>query len=309
MTSPTLPGHSPAGAAAPAEHATSSIPWATIAWFGALLIVLFAQTLYSMAYEWVNNEDMGHGLFAPVVAGYVAWQDRERILRTELNPTWLGLLVVAFGFVSMVAGVRGADFFVARMGFIFGFFGVLLTLGGTNLIKRLWFPLIILMFMIRIPDFLYTRITFPLQLLASRMAEHLLNFIGIPVLRDGNVLELPSQRLSVVEACSGIRSLMSLALLSLVYGHFMDSKPWMRWALLAMSVPIAITVNGLRVTLTGIVSEIDKDLAVGVFHSIEGFLMWGMALATLMAAHRTINYLYHRSAGNRVPALGHGRLT
>lgn len=275
---------------------TPRIPWGTMLWFGALLIALFAQPIYSMASEWLNNEDMGHGLFAPFIAAYAAWLDRHRILATRLNPTWFGLAVVVLGFLSMIAGVRGADFFVARMGFIFGFLGVLLTLGGTNLIKRLWFPLLIMMFMIRIPDFLYSRITFPLQLLASNVAEKLLTLIGIPVLRDGNILELASQRLSVVEACSGIRSLMSLALLSLVYGHFFDPKSWMRWVLLALSVPIAITVNALRVTLTGIVSEIDKDLAAGTFHSIEGLLMWAMALGSLVAAHQIVNRSYQRWA-------------
>lgn len=281
-------------AGSPSPHTRSSIPWSTLAWFGALLLVLFAETASGMVSEWFNNEEMGHGLFAPVIAGYVAWQDRDRILSIQLNPSWLGLGMVVMGFLAMIVGIRGADFFIARMGLIISLVGMIWTLGGTNLLKAVWFPVFILLFMIRIPTFIYTQITFPLQLLASRVAELLLTVIGIPVYRDGNILELPSQKLSVVEACSGIRSLMSLSLLSLAYGYAFDSKPWMRWALFVLSVPIAIAVNGLRVTLTGVMSEVNKDFATGIYHSAEGFVMWGMAVALLLVTHHLINTVYGR---------------
>jgi len=277
------------GAPAPSP---SGVPWATVAWFGALLLILFAETVFGMAHEWFNNEEMGHGLFAPVIAGYVVWQDRERILATRLNPSYLGLVLVVGGFLGMIVGIRGADFFIARISFPVSLVGAIWTLGGTNLLRQLLFPLFLLLFMIRIPTFVYTQITFPLQLLASRVAEVLLSLVGIPVLRDGNILELPSQRLSVVEACSGIRSLMSLSLLSVVYGYAFDSKKWMRWALLALSAPIAIAANGLRVTLSGVMSEIDTALAEGFYHSVEGFVMWGVAVAALIASHQMVNAGY-----------------
>jgi exosortase len=282
----------------PARRSTlASIPWTTLAWFAALLILLFAETVFGMVSEWFNNDEMGHGLFAPLIAGYVIWQERDRVLNVELNPSWFGLLFVVLGFASMIVGIRGADFFIARMGLIVSLVGMIWTLAGTNLLKALWFPLFILLFMIRIPTFLYTKITFPLQLLASSVAENLLTLVGIPVFRDGNILELPSQKLSVVEACSGIRSLMSLSLLSLAYGYAFDSKVWMRWVLLALAAPIAIAVNALRVTLTGVMSEIDKAMASGVYHSAEGFLMWGMAVGLLLASHKLINAVYQRSKG------------
>jgi exosortase len=295
--SSAYPERPPSASSAAPSTSPAPVPWFTIAWFSGLLILLFAETTYGMVGEWFNNEEMGHGLFAPLIAGYVAWQDRERILKVPLNPSWFGLVFVVLGFLSMIAGIRGADFFIARMGLIVSLVGIIWTLAGTNLLKAIWFPLFILLFMIRIPTFIYTQITFPLQLLASRVAETLLTLIGIPVYRDGNILELPSQKLSVVEACSGIRSLMSLSLLSLAYGYVFDSKQWMRWALFALSAPIAIAVNGLRVTLTGVRSEIDKDLATGVYHSAEGFLMWGMAVGLLLATHQLINFGYRRWKG------------
>lgn len=280
----------PAPPAAPPSQ--KSLPWASIAFFGVLLIGLFAETVYDMAGEWFTTEEMGHGLFAPLIAGYVVWQDRERLLAMSLKPSWMGLVLVVGGFLGMIVGIRGADFFIARMGFFMGGVGTLWTLGGFALVRALLFPLFILLFMIRIPLFIYTQITFPLQLLASRVAEFLLTGIGIPVLRDGNVLELPSQKLSVVEACSGIRSLMSLSMLSLVYGYLFDSKPWVRWVLLALAAPIAIAANALRVTISGIMSEVNTDLATGLYHSMEGFIMWGVAVVSLLLAHRGVNALY-----------------
>jgi exosortase len=125
--------------------------------------------------------------------------------------------------------------------------------------------------------------------------------LGIPVLRDGNVLELASQKLSVAEACSGIRSLLSLTFLSLVYSYFFDSKVWMRWALLIGTVPIAILANSGRVTITGILSEINPELARGFFHSLEGWIIFMIALVMLVALHWTINFFYSLKDLKNIP--------
>jgi len=160
------------------------------------------------------------------------------------------------------------------------------------LLRRLAFPLFLLVFMIRIPLFIYSQITLPLQLLASRVAEAALVTLGIPVLREGNILELASQRLSVVEACSGIRSLLSLSFLALVYTYFFDRKVWMRVALLIAAVPIAIVANAARVTMTGILSEYRPELTQGFFHDFEGWGVFMVALAALILTHRVLNLLW-----------------
>jgi exosortase len=131
----------------------------------------------------------------------------------------------------------------------------------------------------------------------------ILGWLGIPVLRDGNVLELASQKLSVVEACSGIRSLLSLSFLSLTYAYFFDKKVWMRWVLLAATIPIAIAANAIRVTLTGVLSEIRTDLAQGFFHLLEGWVLFLVALVLLVAFHQLVNRVYnhyHRRQENPV---------
>ena len=142
--------------------------------------------------------------------------------------------------------------------------------------------------MFPIPAIVYARVTLPLQIFASAAAETVLNWIGIPVLRDGNILELPHERLSVVEACSGIRSLLSLSFLSLVYAYFFDKRVAMRWVLLAATVPIAIAANAARVTLMGVLSEYRASLAHGAFHLFEGWVLFVVALGLLVTVHQLL---------------------
>ena len=157
--------------------------------------------------------------------------------------------------------------------------------------------------MIPIPTVIYNQITFPLQLFASRVAEVLLGLINIPVLREGNVLELASQKLSVAEACSGIRSLLSLSFLSLVYAYFFDNKVWMRFALFIGVLPIAILANAGRVTITGILSERDPELARGFFHELEGFVIFAIAFAMLYVLHLAINFIYRWKFEKEAPVV------
>ena len=267
----------------------TGLPWAAIAWFGALLMACYAPILWGLARQWAAGEDMSHGFFVPVVAGFVAWQRRAEIAAVEASPSYWGLAIAAWGGVQMVLGTLAAQLFVARTAFLVSLVGAVLFLGGSRLLKILAFPLLLLTFMFPIPAIVYARVTLPLQLLASGMAETILSALGVPVLRDGNVLELASQRLSVVEACSGIRSLVSLGFLALVYGYFFDRRTWMRGVLLAATVPIAIAANAARVTLMGLMGGYRADLARGVPHLAEGWVLFATALALVVALHRVVN--------------------
>ncbi len=265
-----------------------TISWLPILWFTALLVAAYFPVLRHLVEQWSTDEDVGHGFFVPVVAGYIAWQRREEILAVERKPAWWGLGVMLWGALQGFIGSLGAELFLQRSAVLITLVGLLLTLGGTRLVRALAFPLLLLPFMIPIPAVIYNQITFPLQLFASGVAEASLSLLGIPVLRDGNVLELASQKLSVAEACSGIRSLLSLSFLSLVYAYFFDKNVWMRWVLLIATVPIAIVANSGRVTMTGILSEIDTGLAHGFFHSLEGWIIFLIALAMLVGLHTVI---------------------
>ncbi len=279
-----------ASAEAPAER--KDLPWGAIAWFGILLIAAYFPILKHLVEQWWNDPDVGHGFFVPLVAGYIIWQRRERLAELQWKPAWWGIAVMLWGAVQAYIGMLGAELFLQRTAFLISLVGLLLVLGGKALVRELTFPLLLLPFMIPIPTVVYNRITFPLQLFASRVAESLLGLLDIPVIREGNVLELASQKLSVAEACSGIRSLLSLSFLSLVYAYFFDSKVWMRWALFLGIIPIAILANAGRVTVTGILSEYNTELAKGFFHELEGFIIFAIAFAMLYILHLLINWIY-----------------
>lgn len=262
-------------------------------WVGALLGLAFWPTLRALVHDWIHNEDMGHGFFVPAVALYIGWQQRRQ-LTLPATSSRAGLLVMAYAAVQLYVATLGAELFLARTALVFSIFGVVLYLFGTANFRKLLFPLVLLFFMVPLPAIIYNQVTFPLQLFASQVAENVLTLLGIPVLREGNVLELPSQRLSVVEACSGIRSLLSLSFLSLVYGYFFDSRKWMKIALLVATVPIAVAANAARVTITGILSEQNPELARGFFHTAEGWIIFLVATAMLLATHGLINLVARR---------------
>jgi exosortase len=279
----------PSAAPVAPQTPNAQISWPIVAWFGGLLLLCYWPILYRMGNQWATDADMGHGFFVPIMAGLIAWQRRLELLAEPRSPNPLGLAVVVFAGLLSVAATLGAELFTARLSFVIALFGTVLFLGGTRWVKVLLFPLALLLLMIPIPAIIYSALTMKLQNLASALGEFLISAMGIPVLREGNVLKLPSQSLDIAEACSGIRSLMTLLFLSLLISYFMDKKVWMRWALLIATVPIAIGANGVRVAITGLLSEIDTKLAGGVYHEIEGYLVYIVALVALLGTHRLIN--------------------
>ncbi len=265
------------------------VPWLAWAWIGALLLVSYTPVLWRLVRQWDTDPDMGHGFFVPVVAAFIAWQKRRELLALAPSPNWWGLAVVLYGALQLYIATLGAELFLARTAFVISIIGVILLLRGTAYIRVLAFPLFLLFFMIPIPSVVYNSLTFPLQLLASRVSTSALDWMQIPVLREGNVLELAQQKLSVVEACSGIRSLLSLSFLSLVYGYFFESKIWMRVVLFLATIPIAIVANASRVTLTGVLTEYKPELAEGFFHTASGWVIFMVALAILIVLHQILN--------------------
>lgn len=249
--------------------------------------------------NWNDDADMGHGFFVPIIAGYIAWQKKDEITGVRPTPNWWGLAIVLYGAFQLYIATLGAELFLARTSFVISIIGMVLLLGGTRYLRTFAFPLFLLFFMVPIPAIIYNRITFPLQIIASEAADNALGALGYAVLREGNILELPSQKLSVVEACSGIRSLLSLSFLSLVYGYFFEKKTWIRVGLFLSTIPIAIIANACRVTLTGILSEIRPELAEGFFHEFSGWVIFMIALAIMVGLHqlviRSTRSLYARS--------------
>lgn len=277
------------------------LPWIKIAWFGALLTASYAGVFVHLVRQWDHDPDMSHGFFVPLISAFIIWQRRAEILATKPRANGWGFALVLYGTAQLYVAVLGAELFLARTAFVITVFGVVLTLGGTPVLRKLAFPLFLLFFMVPIPAVLYNRVTFPLQLLASTVAADALSWLGLPVLREGNILELPQQKLSVVEACSGIRSLLTLTFLSVVYGQFFEKKTWVKLALFVATVPIAIVANASRVTLTGIISEWKPELAEGFFHTAQGWVIFMVSLFMLIALHQLLTR-FPQGASRNEPA-------
>ena len=269
-----------------------AVSWASLGWFAALLIACYAPILWNLVRQWDQDADMGHGFFVPVISAYICWQKRHELFAQPAAPTWWGLVLVIWGALQLYVGTLGVELFTMRTAFVISVIGIVLLLGGVRYVKVLAFPLVLLFFMIPIPAVIYNKITFPLQILASKVAFSAMDLLGIPVLREGNILRLTDTTLSVVEACSGIRSLLSLTFLSLVYGYFFERKMWVRALLFLATVPIAIMANASRVTLTGVLSQYKPELAEGFFHTASGLVIFMIAGITLIAFHQAVSLGY-----------------
>ena len=266
----------------------TAVPWSNIAWFAILVLLSYWSAAVSLVKEWGSNPDMGHGFFVPLVSGYIIWQRREELMAVPQRPSWIGLVVVLFGAAQLIVGTLGLELFTARSALVVTVIGAVWFVCGTEMLKNLAFPLGLLFFMVPLPAVIYSRITFPLQILASHLAANTLDVLGVPVLRLGNVLELPNRTLSVVEACSGIRSLLSLTFLTLVYGYFFEKKRWIRIALFVATVPIAIVANAARVTVTGLLTQVRPDWAEGLVHESTGWIIFMVALFMMIFVHQLL---------------------
>ncbi|MCU1325448.1 MAG: eight transrane protein EpsH [Bryobacterales bacterium] len=252
----------------------------------ALLLACYAPVVRALVAQWYNDPDMGHGFFVPAIAAYIAWQLKDRVAGVAPEPNIWGLLLVIWGGLQLYIATLGAELFLARTAIVFSIIGAVLLIGGTRYARIFAFPLFLLFFMVPIPAVIYSQLTFPLQMIASQVAEVAIGLSGIPVIREGNILELAEQKLNVVEACSGIRSLLTLTFLSLVYGYFAEKKSWIRAALFFSTIPIAIAANAGRVTMTGILANFKPELAEGLFHEAQGWVIFMIAFAMLAVVHQ-----------------------
>lgn len=265
---------------------TSRLVAACIAVTSALAIA-YHQVIPKLVRDWRDNDDYSHGFLIVPLIGYLVWQRRQALRTAVARPVAGGLLVVLLGVVMLAAGLLGAELFISRVSIPVTLAGIALFLGGWAHLRLLAFPLALMLLTIPIPAIIFNQVAFPLQLLASRFGAAALWTVGIPVLREGNIITLASTTLEVAEACSGIRSLVALFTLSLVYGYFNERATWKRAVLVVSIVPIAIVANAMRVTAIGVAAHLYGPTVVdGPFHSISGWLVFIVAFAVLLGVHR-----------------------
>ena len=247
-----------------------------------LVIFLYQEVLWGLGSDWNNNPDYSHGFLVPFLSVFFIWERWNELIDEFPTPSIWGIGLLAFGLFSLVVGLIGAELYVQRMSLIVVISGLVLLILGWKYLWMLSLPIAFLIFMIPLPAIIVNTIAFPLQLFAAQTASFCLFSLGIPVLREGNLIMLASTTLEVAEACSGLRSLLSLLALGTVYGYFSQNVLWKRWMLVVLSIPIAIIANAARVSGTGILAHYFGDEAAeGFYHTFEGWLVFVVAFILL----------------------------
>ena len=252
---------------------------------GLLFVTLFSPRILHLArYTWQEGR-YSHAFFIPLVSLAWLWVHRDRVAQAPRRPANTGLILLGIGLLAwFVAQGRGFNA-LAHLAMMLVLVGMVVFSAGWMLLRTVAFPILYLGFVFPVPkrlDDVY--IGPPLQSIASRVSAWLIDGFGIPVVREGNVIEIPGVRLLVEEACSGIHSLYTLVALGTAWVFFGDRRGWERAVLIAATLPIAIAANVFRVTMTGLLAyHVDPALADGFFHEFGGMVVFGFGLAALLA--------------------------
>ena len=285
----------PSGQDVAAAWEDRSSKW-QFALLACLLAVLYGGVLAHLAAQWWRDPNFSHGFFVPAFSLYLLWDQRHTLARLRPHPDWTGLALLLLGLVSLVVGILGAELFLSRVSIVPVLGGLIALFLGWGFLRAVAFPWLFLLLMIPLPVLVFNQITFPLQILASRIAADLLPLLGVPVLREGNVIQLPAMALEVAEACSGIRSLMSLATLAIMYGYVLEQRLRMRALLALAAIPIAVTANSLRIVGTGLLVQYwDPDKAEGFFHTFSGWIIFVVSILLLFAVRRVLHWILGRT--------------
>jgi exosortase len=272
--------------------ARPGLDWAPAVLLGGLLVVLYHGIAVKLVTDWYEIPDFGHGFLIPFFAAFLLWDKRHELRATPIDPSWAGVSLVVLGLFELMLGLLGADLFLQRTSFLVLVAGLVWTLLGKAMLGKLKFVLFVLLLAIPLPAIVFNKITFPLQIMASTLSSDLLPYFDVPVLREGNVINLPAMPLEVAEACSGIRSLLSLFTVAVIYGYFLERATWRRVVLALSAVPIAVTANVARIVGTGLcVQYWDPDKALGFFHDFQGWLMFLVSLSCLYLVHVAIRLI------------------
>ena len=280
-------------------------PWnaaAPLALLVASGAILYWRVFVKLVHDWATDGNYSHGFLIVPIALYLAWERRTRFTAAERRPSNFGIAIVLGSLALLFVGVIGVEFFTTRLSMLGILAGTVLFLFGWARLRVMFFPIAFLLLMIPIPAIIFNQVAFPLQLLASRFGEWTLMTCQIPVLREGNLITLANTTLEVAEACSGIRSLISLLTLGIVYGYFRESRLWVRVVLALATLPVAIAANAFRVAGTGLAAHFyGPDAAQGFFHSFSGWLVFLLAFAMLFVLHWILRLVGRRKTAAAAP--------
>jgi len=257
----------------------------------AIIVIVWLAIYYDVIRrligDWLVDENYSHGFLVPLVSVYAVWSMRERLESEPLTPRPLaGFLLALLAALLLFAGLLSAELYLTRISLVLSLISLIIYFAGWSWCRRLLFPVGLLMFAIPLPAIVFNRIALPLQLIASDLATRIIRWFGVPALREGNVIELARMKLQVIEACSGIRSLLALMTLSVIFVYFFDSNLWRRIILFLLVIPIAVIANALRVAGTGILAHHrGVTAAEGFLHGFAGWTVFLVEMALLAAIY------------------------
>ena len=258
----------------------------------AALAFTFAPVLLRMGRQWWNDPNFSHGFLVPLFSAFLVWQRRERLAKLPAAGSWTGALVLIGGLGLLIVGSLGAELFLSRVSLLIVICGLIVMLRGWATFREVFFPWAFLALMIPVPAIIFNQFTLKLQFMASKLGSAILPMCGVPVYREGNIIFLPAMPLEVAEACSGIRSLITLGALAIMYGYFIQKRVLGRILLVLAAVPIAILANAVRIVGTGIAVQYwDPPTALGFFHEFSGWVIFLISTALLLLTSRLLHFI------------------
>jgi len=260
-----------------------------------LLGAVYWKILRALAIQWWDDANYSHGFLVPLFSLYLVWQQRAALRTLPRSGNVIGVLVILAGIGALILGDLGAENFLMRSSLIVIIAGLILFHLGTHVFRAVLFPLAFLFFMVPLPGIIFYAVAFPLQRLAAEQAAWTLDALGVPVLLDGNIIHLAQLSLGVTEACSGIRSLISLFAGTVAWAYLLLPTGWAMVIFVAATVPITILANAARVVLTGLIGQqFGVQYAIGFFHEFTGWAIYIFAFVCLLATHSLIRSLLGR---------------
>lgn len=254
------------------------------------VFILFFPVLLKLIHLWSGDADYSHGFFVIPISLYMVWQKRERLLSIEIKPTWAGFILLGLGLVCYYVALVASFNTLQNISMLAVFIGLLLFFCGIKFTRELLCPIFFLFFMFPIPSAYYIMITNPLKLMITMISAAIIGFMGIPVFRDGNLLFFANTQLEVAEACSGVRSLYSYLMLGFLFA-LLSIRLRTKILLILSTIPLAILVNIVRVTITGVLSNFyGPKIAQGFFHEFTGFVLFIIGFIILVIEYYIFNY-------------------
>lgn len=251
--------------------------WATVFVCAGLMLAIFYDALLNMVGLWNEKEEYSYAFLLPFVALFLWWQKKEQLEKIKFEGSWVGFIIVAIGLIFFVLGNLATIYVITQYSLLIVGAGLVLSLLGWQGFKIVWAPIVILILIVPLPNFLYQSLSTQLQLISSQIGVMVVRLFGISVYLEGNVIDLGVFKLQVVEACSGLRYLFPLLTLGFIAAYFFKGALWKRLVIFLSSIPITILMNSLRIGIIGVMVEYwGKSMAEGFLHDFEG---WGIFMA------------------------------